>query len=138
MDDPDEKSPTSLVRYLPLLVVACGLAFGYAMGWHHYLSLEFLAESRDSLKASVADNPLLAPLVFVLLYALAVAFSFPAASVLTVFAGFLFGWFLGGALVAVMGKLKRLGRFEGMRPSWKKAVVTLAEGDTIDIVVQNG
>ena len=101
MDDPDEKSPTSLVRYLPLLVVACGLAFGYAMGWHHYLSLEFLAESRDSLKASVADNPLLAPLVFVLLYALAVAFSFPAASVLTVFAGFLFGWLLGGALVAV-------------------------------------
>ena len=73
MDDPDEKSQTSLVRYLPLLVVACGLAFGYAMGWHHYLSLEFLAESRDSLKASVADNPLLAPLVFVLLYTPCVA-----------------------------------------------------------------
>ena len=40
--------------------------------------------------------------------------------------------------MTVRGKLKRLGRFEGMRPSWKKAVVTLAEGDTIDIVVQNG
>lgn len=36
------------------------------------------------------------------------------------------------------GKLKRLGRYEGMRPSWKKAVVTLAEGDTIDAVVHNG
>ena len=29
------------------------------------------------------------------------------------------------------GKLKRLGRFIGRRPSWKKAVVTLAEGQSI-------
>lgn len=31
------------------------------------------------------------------------------------------------------GKIKRLGRFEGKRPDWKKAVVTLAEGETIDL-----
>lgn len=30
------------------------------------------------------------------------------------------------------GKLKRLGRFEGRRSSWKKAVVTLAEGHKIE------
>lgn len=30
------------------------------------------------------------------------------------------------------GKLRRLGRFEGRRPSWKKAVVTLREGDSIE------
>lgn len=29
------------------------------------------------------------------------------------------------------GKLKRLGRFIGRRPSWKKAIVTLAEGHSI-------
>jgi large subunit ribosomal protein L23 len=38
----------------------------------------------------------------------------------------------------VRGKLKRLGRYEGKRPSWKKAVVTLQAGDTIDAVVHNG
>jgi hypothetical protein len=38
---------------------------------------------------------------FVVAYALAVAFSFPAASILTIFAGFLFGWLLGGALTAI-------------------------------------
>lgn len=27
----------------------------------------------------------------------------------------------------VMGKVKRMGRFEGRRPSWKKAIVTLAK-----------
>ena len=29
------------------------------------------------------------------------------------------------------GKLKRLGRFTGRRPDWKKAYVTLADGQTI-------
>lgn len=31
------------------------------------------------------------------------------------------------------GKTKRLGRFEGKRASWKKAIVRLKEGDSIDI-----
>ena len=34
----------------------------------------------------------------------------------------------------VRGKLKRMGRFEGRRPSWKKAVVTLAPGHKIELV----
>lgn len=33
----------------------------------------------------------------------------------------------------VLGKVKRMGRFEGRRPSWKKAVVTLtADSKTIE------
>ena len=32
----------------------------------------------------------------------------------------------------VLGKLKRLGRRYGKRPDWKKAIVTLKEGDRID------
>ena len=32
----------------------------------------------------------------------------------------------------VLGKLKRLGRRYGKRPDWKKAIVTLNEGDRID------
>jgi len=31
-----------------------------------------------------------------------------------------------------MGKLKRTGRFEGRRSSWKKAIVSLAEGQKIE------
>lgn len=34
--------------------------------------------------------------------------------------------------MSVRGKLKRLGRFEGRRSSWKKAIVTLKEGQTIE------
>lgn len=36
----------------------------------------------------------------------------------------------------VRGKVKRLGRTEGKRPDWKKAIVTLAHGDSIGVVTQ--
>lgn len=32
----------------------------------------------------------------------------------------------------VRGKTKRMGRFSGKRSNWKKAIVTLLEGETID------
>jgi large subunit ribosomal protein L23 len=32
----------------------------------------------------------------------------------------------------VLGKMKRMGRKYGKRPDWKKAIVTLKEGDRID------
>jgi large subunit ribosomal protein L23 len=34
----------------------------------------------------------------------------------------------------VEGKLKRMGRHQGRRPSWKKAIVTLAPGHKIELV----
>jgi large subunit ribosomal protein L23 len=34
------------------------------------------------------------------------------------------------------GKVKRMGRYSGQRPDWKKAVVTLQEGQTIDLFEQ--
>jgi len=33
----------------------------------------------------------------------------------------------------VMGKERRVGRHIGRRPSWKKAIVTLAEGEMVDV-----
>jgi large subunit ribosomal protein L23 len=32
----------------------------------------------------------------------------------------------------VLGKMKRMGRKYGKRPDWKKAIITLKEGDRID------
>jgi large subunit ribosomal protein L23 len=33
----------------------------------------------------------------------------------------------------VMGKTKRLGRFAGKRPDWKKAIVTLKKGEKLEM-----
>ena len=35
------------------------------------------------------------------------------------------------ATINVRGKMKRLGRFRGKRSNWKKAIVTLAKGNSI-------
>ena len=35
--------------------------------------------------------------------------------------------------IHMRGKKKRMGRFEGRRPDWKKAVVTLKQGETIEL-----
>jgi large subunit ribosomal protein L23 len=32
------------------------------------------------------------------------------------------------------GKLKRLGKYEGRRADWKKAIVTLKEGEKLDFI----
>lgn len=109
MDEPilnEQTIKRSLImRFLPLIIIGAGLSFAYLMGWQRFFTLDFLAESRESLRLYVDDNPLLSGLYFVGLYTLAVAFSFPAASILTIFGGFMFGWFLGGLYVAFAATL---------------------------------
>ncbi len=36
--------------------------------------------------------------------------------------------------INVRGKKRRMGRFEGKRPQWKKAIVTLQTDDVIDFI----
>jgi uncharacterized membrane protein YdjX (TVP38/TMEM64 family) len=88
-------------RWLPLVVVAAALAFGYAFGLHEMLSPESLARNRGRLEAFVAGNTALAAVAYVGVYVLAVGLSFPGASFLTIAGGMMFGWLLGGALTAV-------------------------------------
>ncbi len=38
--------------------------------------------------------------------------------------------------IVMHGKVKRMGMFSGKRPDWKKAVVTLEEGQSIDLFEQ--
>ncbi len=103
MNEPARKSApkSQIARFVPIAIIVAGLAFGYSMGWHEFLSLDYLVESRDMLKEMVAAHYFAAVLGFVAVYALATAFSFPAASILTIFAGFLFGWLVGGAAAIV-------------------------------------
>ncbi len=38
--------------------------------------------------------------------------------------------------IVMHGKVKRMGVFAGKRPDWKKAIVTLEEGQSIDLFEQ--
>ncbi|WEX08482.1 TVP38/TMEM64 family protein [Chelativorans sp. AA-79] len=88
-------------RFVPLGLLLLLLALGYALGWHEHLSLSALMASRTALHAKIEAHPLLATAGFALVYAVATAAAFPAAALLTIAAGFLFGWLLGGTLVLI-------------------------------------
>ncbi len=94
---PETKTPVKkgLGRFLPVVFVVAGLAAFFAFDLDRYFSLDALRENREGLKAWVASSPALALGAFMLAYALAVAISFPGASILTVFGGFLFGLAVG-------------------------------------------
>ena len=100
-DDIEPESRGPLRRFAPLLLVAAALLLFFGLGGHRYVSLDALRDNHEALKAYAAEHPLLAPLGFLILYAALVAISFPGASLLTIFAGFMFGTWLGGSIVVL-------------------------------------
>jgi uncharacterized membrane protein YdjX (TVP38/TMEM64 family) len=91
----------SLKHLVPLLVLA---ALGVALwqsGLLRHLSWASLAQHQTELLSLVAIHPLLAGILYVLLYTVVVALSVPEAALGTVAGGLLFGPLIGGALAVV-------------------------------------
>ncbi len=99
-------SKSVLVRYLkPLLIglVLAGLAYAaWRSGLGEALSWRGLARHQTRLLALVAEHPILAPVIYWLVYTAWVAISIPEAALVTVAGGLLFGTLLGGT-IAVLG-----------------------------------
>nr|WP_321455141.1 TVP38/TMEM64 family protein [uncultured Cohaesibacter sp.] len=83
-------------KWGPLFCLLTLMLFGFTQGWYAYFSLDSLVQNRSTLSAFVSNHYLLALLSYGLVYALAVALSFPGASFLTIVGGLLFGWMIGG------------------------------------------
>lgn len=101
---PEDRGKIAWRLVLFALLVAGGFA-AYAFGLQHYLSLSALVHHREALRLYVEAYPLQAAGLFFLVYVAVVVFSIPAASVLTIFAGFLFGCAGGGFLVVAAATL---------------------------------
>jgi uncharacterized membrane protein YdjX (TVP38/TMEM64 family) len=80
-----------MTRLIPLGVVALLLAAFFYFGLNEYFTLDALRENRAALQQFVAANYWQAILLFIAIYALAVAVSFPGASFMTIAGGLLFG-----------------------------------------------
>jgi uncharacterized membrane protein YdjX (TVP38/TMEM64 family) len=102
---------SSLKRFAPLLLVALALIAFFVFDGPRYISLETLRTNRAALSDFVSAHPFAAPLAFVALYAGLVAISFPGASLLTIFGGFLFGTWAGGSLVVIAATLGAVAIF---------------------------
>lgn len=84
------------VRLMPLVLLIVAAAIIWWSGVLDYVSLQKLAEHRETLRGWVSENFVAAILAYIGLYAIVVALSLPAAAPLTLTGGFLFGWFAGG------------------------------------------
>jgi uncharacterized membrane protein YdjX (TVP38/TMEM64 family) len=91
----------SLARLLPLVAVIAGIALFFVLGGQRYLSFDTLSRHRMDLVQWTEANRLLAVVLFILGYALVVAFSLPGATWMTLAGGFLFGTLLATVLVVV-------------------------------------
>lgn len=96
--------------WLALAVVGVVVVLRFT-GLGEFLSVETLARHRATLSGFVAQNALLAGLIYVLAYAAAVALSVPGAVILTLTGGFLFGALWGTALAVVGATLGATGVF---------------------------
>ncbi len=105
MTDPAVPAPKGLARFLPLVIVVLALGAFFLFDLDRYFSLDMLRDNRAALKAWVAGSPIPALGAFMILYAAAVAISFPGASILTVFGGFLFGLAVGVPAIVIAATL---------------------------------
>ena len=86
-----------------LVLVLMGCAWG--LGLQNYLTLQSIAEHRMALADYTDAHWILSLLIFMAVYAMAVALSFPGASALTILGGLLFGVWAGSAATVVAATL---------------------------------
>jgi len=99
---PDPASRGNLWLKVALLAVFVGgVAAFFALGGQHYLTLDTIKANRDALLRFTEANFATALAIGFLVYAGAVAFSLPGGLILSLTMGFVFGRWVGTALVVV-------------------------------------
>ena len=84
--------PPTLKRLLFPAMLLAGLTLFFASGANEIISWDFLGTHYVAIKAFASDHIWLGYLVFFCSYVLAVAFSLPIASLLTLAGGAVLGW----------------------------------------------
>ncbi|MEZ5923631.1 MAG: TVP38/TMEM64 family protein [Hyphomicrobiaceae bacterium] len=120
------RAANRLKRLLPIGILAGGIATFFALGLDHYLTFEALREHRSALMGFVMQKPVVAVLVFILLYAVATTLSLPGGALLTVTAGFLFGITLGTAATVVGATMGAIAIYLAARTAFREILTAKA------------
>jgi uncharacterized membrane protein YdjX (TVP38/TMEM64 family) len=91
-----------LRRFWLVALLLVAVAVAWVAGLSQHIGWAALAGNQAALLAWVAAHPVTAPLLYLLIYAVAVLLSLPESAVLTMAAGLLFGT-LSGGILAVLG-----------------------------------
>jgi len=104
-------------RWGPLAGLGALIALAFAFDLHEMLGFETLQAHDRALRDAVGARPVLAALAYLVGYALVVATALPAAVLMTVAGGYLFGIWLGGGLAVIGSTLGAVGVFLVARTS---------------------
>ncbi len=89
----------SFSRFIPIIVLLVALGLFFYFHLYEYLSFDLLREKRGVLLQWTSSHYVLAVLLYIIVYTIAVAVSIPGATILTLIGGFLFGTWLGTIFV---------------------------------------
>jgi len=120
-------------RFVPLGLIVLALVIGYGLGWHEHLSLGALVEGRAALENKIEAHPVLSAAGFTAIYAAAAAVALPASALLTIAAGFLFGWLVGGSLVLIGATAGATALFLAARTAFGGVLRKCAGGRTAQL-----
>ena len=110
--------PSPWRRLLPVAILLAGLVLFLVLGLDRHFSFEMLSRHHGELTEWVHAHGALAALLFVIGYAIAVAFSLPVAALITPLAGFLFGVWLGATLSVIAATLGSIAVFLAARTAF--------------------
>lgn len=102
--NPMPQTKTWLKLAIVTLFIGALAAF-FTLGGDQYLSLEAIKNNRDALLAYTESHYAVAILMAVLIYTASTAFSIPGATLLSLLVGFLFGRWVGTAVILVAATL---------------------------------
>lgn len=105
----------SYSRWFFLALVLLAIVGFYTFGLNEYFQWDRIRANLDGWKAQVAEHLLLAVVIYFLIYVAVTALSLPAASLVTLVGGALFGRWLGTAVVSIASTTGATFAFLGSR-----------------------
>lgn len=109
------RKKSRLQRLAPLAILVGGLIAFFGLGLDDLVSLNALKENRVALQAWTAEQGVLAWALFMLAYAVVVAFSLPGGAIMSITGGFLFGTWIGAILIVIGATAGATGLFLAAR-----------------------
>ncbi len=126
----------SLKQLIPLLLLSTLLFLFFFFRLDRYLNFNLLHEQRTNLLVWTKEHHFLAPLVFCGIYIISIAIAIPAALLLTITSGFLFGVSLGSIYVIISATLGasllffavKMALFERLNHKGNKWIAKMRQG----------